>query len=247
MWIMLTMGACFQADTEELDTVVDSSVLQRTVPLTNPMPLIDLEDSLRAKIPMTPNCPTIHTIDNLEIWQGDCELQPGHRLEGELRFEMDTDNDPDSRFGSLERITAENLHYTIEDETVLFLDGQLQFWSIDRLLRMDSMIFSCGLLAEDCEDPMRYMDMVASLYPSDSPTYDLSVSGMIITDAPVMVDGTWHVDPNICPTEPSEGILAVQQTERYDMRMDGSTDCDGCATWKTQGRGTGTFCTLPLE
>ena len=173
--------------------------------------------------------------------------QPGHRLEGELRFEMDTDNDPDSRFGSLERITAENLHYTIEDETVLFLDGQLQFWSIDRLLRMDSMIFSCGLLAEDCEDPMRYMDMVASLYPSDSPTYDLSVSGMIITDAPVMVDGTWHVDPSICPTEPSEGILAVQQTERYDMRMDGSTDCDGCATWKTQGSGTGTFCTLPLE
>ena len=159
---MLTTAACFQADTEELDTVVDSTVLQRTVPLTNPMPLIDLEDSLRANIPMTPQCPTIHTIDNLEIWQGDCELQPGHRLEGELRFEMDTDNDPDSRFGSLERITAENLHYTIEDETVLFLDGQLQFWSIDRLLRMDSMIFSCGLLAEDCEDPMRYMDMVAS-------------------------------------------------------------------------------------
>ena len=47
MWIMLTMAACFQADTEELDTVVDSTVLQRTVPLTNPMPLIDLEDSLR--------------------------------------------------------------------------------------------------------------------------------------------------------------------------------------------------------
>ena len=54
MWIALILGlGCFQADTAEVDTVVDSAVLQRTVPLTNPMPLIDLEDSLRAKIPMT--------------------------------------------------------------------------------------------------------------------------------------------------------------------------------------------------
>ena len=70
---------------------------------------------------------------------------------------------------------------------------------------------------------------------------------MIITDAPVMVDGTWHVDPSICPTEPSEGILAVQQTERYDMRMDGSTDCDGCATKPKAVAQEHFLRTLPLE
>lgn len=250
MWmaLLLLATACFQAETTEVDSAVDSSVLQRTVPLTNPLPLIDLEDSLRSKVPMTPHCPSIQTIENLEIWQGDCELKPGHRLEGELRFELDsTDAQAMDRFGVFESITAENFHYTIDGETALFLDGQLQFWSIDRLLRMDSMLFSCGLLAEDCQEPMSYMDTVASIYPNDTPEYDLSVSGMILTDGPVMIDGTWHVDPQTCPTEPSEGILAIQQTERYDIRMDGADSCDGCAGWSTQGQLMGTFCNLPLE
>jgi hypothetical protein len=249
--IIFWLVGCFQPETTVNPADVDASSLQNALPFTDPIPLIDIENTLRSKIPMSPQCPSIHTIDNLEIWQADCELRDGHRLEGELRFEIDTSpylvEQGDTIKGRTENILAENFHYTIDGETTLYLDGHIQFWSIDRLLRMEQVLNQCGLYGDGCTEPISYTDMVASIYPSDSPSYDVTVSGLVLTDSPILIDGTWHIDPTACPTEASSGMIAVQHTNRHDIILDGAISCDGCADWSIEGSSVGPFCSFSVE
>lgn len=249
--IILWLLGCFQPETAVNQADVDPSSLQNALPFTDPIPLIDIENTLRSKIPMTPQCPSIHTIDNLEIWQADCDLKDGHRLEGELRFEIDTATytleEDEPLKGRSENIVAESFHYSVDGETSLYLDGHIQFWSIDRLLRMEQVLNQCGLYGNVCEDPITYTDMVASIYPSDSPNYDVTVSGLILTNSPILIDGTWNINPTECPTEATSGIIAVQQTNRHDIILDGAISCDGCADWSVEGSSVGPFCSFSVE
>jgi hypothetical protein len=232
--ILTWLTGCLQAPITDMDDTVDDSILHRVIPVIDPMPFIDLEMTLRDKIPLQSDCPNIQVLDGIEIWEGDCELFPGHRLEGEIRFEQDGEMS--------ESIIADDFRYLVNDQTQLSLSGQMYFWTYDSLLRMESILSFCGMHNDQCHTEPYYADTIVSVYPIDSQEHDITLSGMLYFDDATTIDGTWHIDPETCPTEATNGLLAIQHTTRHDIVMDGSVACDGCSDWSNQGSSVGTYC-----
>ena len=98
-------------------------------------------------------------------------------------------------------------------------------------------------LATHCAN-LTTVDLSYSIYPAGGypDTYDVTVSGVVSSGMQIAVEGAWSIDLASCPGEPTDGVFALQQSERHDLILDGAIDCDSCADWTVQGVSVTQFC-----
>jgi hypothetical protein len=73
----------------------------------------------------------------------------------------------------------------------------------------------------------------------------VTVSGALGTGAEVyVVDGSWRMAEDVCPTEPVDGEVAIRGDRRHTVLLDGHQSCDGCARWTVGGRSGSLHCGL---
>ena len=242
--LLLALGGCTSAVPAAV--APDGSAVEQALRAAQPGPLLELPSLLDALLPPEDDCllPEILAVDEQgipvrEAWSGTCRV-------GDLLIEgaLERLDRPDEQWlagenFSISRVTAQG---TVQE---VFLDGAVEVVEQEDLLLVDASATWCGGPDAPCDDGPVTVDLSFSLFPADGypDAYDVTVSGVVARQVPIMVEGSWTTDLAACDREPTDGVFALRRGDRHDLILDGAERCDACATWTVQGLDAPAFCT----
>ena len=240
---LLILTGCGIASTDEPIVETDPTPVLETMPAVQAEPLVALVENPHAEMGTGLECPMITALESepgtlREHWAGGCTLDDGLRFEGELE-RLDG---PDGAWLSGNRFQVYQ-----GDDLVFMLDGAIEITVSGDLWLIDAAAATCGSENWPCEVGPLSLDLAYTIYPAAlfPADYDITVSGAFATeDTTYTLDGAWSVDTGICQTEPTHGMLSVQQGSHHAITLNGAEQCDGCMGWQVQGQPTPGLCGL---
>ncbi len=229
----------------EARTVAEQALIDQALRAARPGPLLELADQLTT-LDSSASCPQLEVLEfaddgvpTRELWAGGCLLDDGTLVEGMLTIHhMDGER----------WIAGDGFSMSQDGELELYLDGAIEAIEQDELLLVEAAAAWCGAPDAPCSEGPVTVDLSYSIYPASGfpDAYDVTVSGVVAPGAPISVEGSWSVDVQTCPIEPTDGAFALQQERRHDLGLDGALQCDGCARWIVQGLAVPAYCGVEL-
>lgn len=240
--VLITLLSGCEMKPAELATP-NSTLVEQVLDIARPEPNLDLPILLRDVAASSTSCPQIDVLEQgidggppaRVLLTGDCIQPDGTVVDGSLVLVERADE---------QWFDGDGFSMSRDGELELFFDGTLETSEHQDLMLVDISASWCGGAAVPCDRSTATVDLSYSIYPAGGypDTYDVTVSGVVSSGMQIAVEGAWSIDLASCPGEPTDGVFALQQSERHDLILDGAIDCDSCADWTVQGVSVTQFC-----